>query len=491
TFSPFSCCHVIKKERAKTATWTHKNTEDVFDFELRWAFRNPFIKPNTNQGKIKGSSSSSAISSRYTRKLKHPSSHCNQHSFQPLSQATLEGGFTQVVIIKMETAFFSRFQESEALRKITDQICKGFRGKRLLSGSTRLPILTPTTRFPSSLVSLSNMDIVIKEASAKETTDVKQLNMLPEPVADTLPNGLRVPEFHLVYLNRYSSLYLNIHTSCDYKNGNSFLFSVSRIRSTKLEITDQICKGFRGKRLLSGSTRLPILTPTTRFPSSLASLSTMDIVIKEASAKETTDVKQLNMGMLESPTVLKKKGLHGQATTAMLQLPEPVADTLPNGLRVPEFHLLRHHRVSALSCPPASHPTSASQPSCCSESSTPKTYSLGKAISVRSIFPDPSTSFSKVACDILLNMLADPVAQQYLGQNYLVTPPTDSPSKKIAIANIVANPSSQSTIEVSLEAKIQLKFVLPASTDNANLTKEKTNDISVNTYAQVLKLSFC
>ncbi|CAN6924192.1 unnamed protein product [Brassica oleracea] len=330
----------------------------------------------------------------------------------------------------METAFFSRFQESEALRKITDQICKGFRGKRLLSGSTRLPILTPTTRFPSSLVSLSNMDIVIKEASAKETTDVKQLNMLPEPVADTLPNGLRVPEFHL------------IHTSCDYKNGNSFLFSVSRIRSTKLfliflcfSITDQICKGFRGKRLLSGSTRLPILTPTTlyleilnilisfwdcgrRFSSSLVSLSNMDIVIKEASAKETTDVKQLNM-------------------------------------------------------------------------STPKTYSLGKAISVRSIFPDPSTSFSKVACDILLNMLADPVAQQYLGQNYLVTPPTDSPSKKIVIANIIANPSSQSTIEVSLEAKIQLKFVLPVSTDNANLTKEKTNDISVNTYAQVLKLSFC
>ncbi|CAF1919144.1 unnamed protein product [Brassica napus] len=98
----------------------------------------------------------------------------------------------------METAFFSRFQESEALRKITDQIWKGFRGKRLLSGSTRQPNLTPTTRFPSSLVSLSNMDIVIKEASAKETTDVKQLNMLPEPVADTLPNGLRVPVFHLV-----------------------------------------------------------------------------------------------------------------------------------------------------------------------------------------------------------------------------------------------------------------------------------------------------
>ncbi|WZZ27645.1 hypothetical protein YC2023_011046 [Brassica napus] len=172
----------------------------------------------------------------------------------------------------METAFFSRFQESEALRKITDQICKGFRGKRLLSGSTRLPILTPTTRFPSSLVSLSNMDIVIKEASAKETTDVKQLNMLPEPVADTLPNGLRVPEFHLV----------------------DFSLRIASLDSHK-EITDQICKGFRGKRLLSGSTRLPILTPTTRFPSSLASLSTMDIVIKEASAKETTDVKQLNM----------------------------------------------------------------------------------------------------------------------------------------------------------------------------------------------------
>ncbi|KAG2247410.1 hypothetical protein Bca52824_087038 [Brassica carinata] len=205
--------------------------------------------------------------------------------------------FTQAVIIKWKQLF--SVSRIEALRKITDQICKGFRGKRLLSGSTRLPILTPTTRFPSSLVSISNIDIVIKEASAKETTDVKQLNMackadgrvfignaliancieeevsdqlrglhgqattamlqLPEPVADTLPNGLRVPEFHL---------------------------GRSPIRSAK-DLEENASR--------NGSTRPPILTPATRFPSSLVSLSNMDIVIKEASAKETTDVKQLNM----------------------------------------------------------------------------------------------------------------------------------------------------------------------------------------------------
>ncbi|KAG2247409.1 hypothetical protein Bca52824_087037 [Brassica carinata] len=117
----------------KTATWTHKNTEDAFDFELRFA--------------IKGSS-------------------CDFIHDMILLDAKCLKPFWVLLFFFVVTG------------KITDQICKGFRGKRLLSGSTRLPILTPATRFPSSLVSLSNMDIVIKEASAKETTDVKQLNMI-------------------------------------------------------------------------------------------------------------------------------------------------------------------------------------------------------------------------------------------------------------------------------------------------------------------------
>ena len=46
-------------------------------------------------------------------------------------------------------------------------------------------------------------------------------------------------------------------------------------------------------------------------------------------------------GMLESPTVIEEavpeqlRGLLGQATTTLQQLPEPVKDTLANGLRIP------------------------------------------------------------------------------------------------------------------------------------------------------------
>ncbi|KAH0928344.1 hypothetical protein HID58_014071 [Brassica napus] len=103
-----------------------------------------------------------------------------------------------------------------------------------------------------------------------------------------------------------------------------------------------------------------------RFPSSFVSLSSMDIVIKDASTRATANVKLLNMienkviltskltvegplrmkeeyleGMLESPTVIEEavpeqlRGLLGQATTTLQQLPEPVKDTLANGLRIP------------------------------------------------------------------------------------------------------------------------------------------------------------
>ncbi|KAL0725470.1 hypothetical protein Bca4012_040069 [Brassica carinata] len=97
-----------------------------------------------------------------------------------------------------------------------------------------------------------------------------------------------------------------------------------------------------------------------RFPSSFVSLSSMDIVIKDASTTATANIENkviltskltvegpLRMkeeyleGMLESPTVIEEavpeqlRGLLGQATTTLQQLPEPVKDTLANGLRIP------------------------------------------------------------------------------------------------------------------------------------------------------------
>uniref|UniRef100_A0A1J3D6X8 Putative plastid-lipid-associated protein 9, chloroplastic n=1 Tax=Noccaea caerulescens TaxID=107243 RepID=A0A1J3D6X8_NOCCA len=103
-----------------------------------------------------------------------------------------------------------------------------------------------------------------------------------------------------------------------------------------------------------------------RFPSTFVSLSNMEIFIKDANAKATTNIKLLNMienkvivsskltvegplrmkeeyleGMLESPTVIEEavpeqlRGLLAQATTTLQQLPAPVKDTLANGLRIP------------------------------------------------------------------------------------------------------------------------------------------------------------
>jgi hypothetical protein len=92
----------------------------------------------------------------------------------------------------------------------------------------------------------------------------------------------------------------------------------------------------------------------------------MEIFIKDNNTKATANIKLLNSienkitlsskltiegplrmkeeyleGLLESPTVIEEavpdqlRGLLGQATTTLQQLPEPIKDTLANGLRIP------------------------------------------------------------------------------------------------------------------------------------------------------------
>ncbi|CAH2058409.1 unnamed protein product, partial [Thlaspi arvense] len=103
-----------------------------------------------------------------------------------------------------------------------------------------------------------------------------------------------------------------------------------------------------------------------RFPSTLANLSRMEILIKDSNAKATANIKLLNSieskivlsskltvegplrlkeeyieGMFESPTVIEEavpeqlKGALGQATTTLQQLPAVIKDTLASGLRIP------------------------------------------------------------------------------------------------------------------------------------------------------------
>ncbi|CAA7057099.1 unnamed protein product [Microthlaspi erraticum] len=103
-----------------------------------------------------------------------------------------------------------------------------------------------------------------------------------------------------------------------------------------------------------------------RFPSTLANLSRMEILIKDGNAKATANIKLLNSieskivlsskltvegplrlkeeyteGMLESPTVIEEavpeqlKVALSQATITLQQLPAVVKDTLANGLRIP------------------------------------------------------------------------------------------------------------------------------------------------------------
>ncbi|CAB4317224.1 unnamed protein product [Prunus armeniaca] len=103
-----------------------------------------------------------------------------------------------------------------------------------------------------------------------------------------------------------------------------------------------------------------------RFPSTLASLSKMEVVIKDGNAEITANLKLLNSieskftlstklsvegpvrmkeeyveGILETPTVIEEtipeqlKGAFGQAVSTVQQLPFPIRDAFSSGLKVP------------------------------------------------------------------------------------------------------------------------------------------------------------
>ncbi|XP_065857281.1 probable plastid-lipid-associated protein 13, chloroplastic [Euphorbia lathyris] len=103
-----------------------------------------------------------------------------------------------------------------------------------------------------------------------------------------------------------------------------------------------------------------------RFPSNLANLSNMDIVIKDANAKVTANMKLLFSieskfivssrlavegplrmkeeyieGVIETPTIIEEavpaqlKGALGQAVSTVQQLPLPIRDAFSSGLRFP------------------------------------------------------------------------------------------------------------------------------------------------------------
>ncbi|XVE96104.1 hypothetical protein REPUB_Repub02eG0192400 [Reevesia pubescens] len=103
-----------------------------------------------------------------------------------------------------------------------------------------------------------------------------------------------------------------------------------------------------------------------RFPSTLAKLSKMDLLLKDGYANVTAYLKLLNSieskftlftivsiegplrmkeeyieGIFESPTVVEEtmqgqlKGAYSQAFTNVQQLPIPIRDAMANGLRVP------------------------------------------------------------------------------------------------------------------------------------------------------------
>ncbi|KAK8628774.1 hypothetical protein V6N13_009357 [Hibiscus sabdariffa] len=103
-----------------------------------------------------------------------------------------------------------------------------------------------------------------------------------------------------------------------------------------------------------------------RFPSTLAGLSKMNLVLKDGYAKVTAHVKLLNSietkfvlstkvsvegplrmkeeyveGIFESPTIVEEtipeqlKGAYSQALATAQQLPVPIRDAVANGLRVP------------------------------------------------------------------------------------------------------------------------------------------------------------
>ncbi|RXH76571.1 hypothetical protein DVH24_019459 [Malus domestica] len=110
----------------------------------------------------------------------------------------------------------------------------------------------------------------------------------------------------------------------------------------------------------------PTPRPTTRFPSTLASLRKMQVVIKDGNAMITAKLKVLNSieskftlstkltvegpvrmkeqyveGVPEMPTVIEEtipdqlKGALGQAVNTVQQLPLPIRDAFSSGLKVP------------------------------------------------------------------------------------------------------------------------------------------------------------
>ncbi|KAJ9181172.1 hypothetical protein P3X46_009328 [Hevea brasiliensis] len=105
-----------------------------------------------------------------------------------------------------------------------------------------------------------------------------------------------------------------------------------------------------------------------RFPSNLANLSKMDVLIKDANAKITATMKLLSSieskfilstrlsvegplrmreeyveGILEMPKIMEEtvpeqlKGAFGQAVSTVQQLPVPIRDAVSRGLKVPLF----------------------------------------------------------------------------------------------------------------------------------------------------------
>ncbi|RVW30728.1 putative plastid-lipid-associated protein 13, chloroplastic [Vitis vinifera] len=70
------------------------------------------------------------------------------------------------------------------------------------------------------------------------------------------------------------------------------------------------------------------------FPSALAHLSKVDVVIKDSYGKTTVNLKLLN-SVVEESVPEQLKGAFGQAVSTAQQLPVPVKDAISSGLKIP------------------------------------------------------------------------------------------------------------------------------------------------------------
>lgn len=128
------------------------------------------------------------------------------------------------------------------------------------------------------MVSLTNMDIVIKDANASATANVKLLNMVKKYTFSFRDYG---------YVRRFRN------------RVSLFLLKIMQIEYKVI---------LSSKLIVEGPLRM-----------------------KEEYLE----------GMLESPTVIEEavpeqlRGLLAQAATTMKQLPDPIKDTLASGLRIP------------------------------------------------------------------------------------------------------------------------------------------------------------